>query len=154
MAFAEPSHTNAVHHPPKRRRLRSPAYASTAVTFLPLILAGCELLAPAPATPSVGTMPPAPIGGGQVGWTRVPDFVAASGPDGSTVGYVAKADLMLPTRIPAPNGPYIGKGPPEPGIPVYGPDLQTIVGHYFAGIGFVGLGEDLTGRTPLPVQLP
>jgi hypothetical protein len=67
-----------------------------------------------------------------------PDFVATYGRDGETVaGYIPKADLL---------------GKHDAPLPVYGEDLQTLVGYQVAGQGFVPIGE--YHSTPAPSAPP
>lgn len=61
----------------------------------------------------------------------IPDFVPALDRDGDQAGYVRKEDL----------GAYNGKADTDP-MPVYENDLVTVVGHMYAGIGYVPLGTD------------
>jgi hypothetical protein len=59
---------------------------------------------------------------------ELPDFIGVADRDDGVAGYA-------PRR-------YFLANPPEGDIPVFGPDLRTLVGHIVAGIGFVPLGTD------------
>lgn len=93
-----------------------------------VLLAG-SLAAACSAAPSVGTMPP-PGPDGVVQPSSMPDFLAVAGVDGAIAGYV-------PSRFLDPSAQA-----PLDGLPVYGRDLQTLVGHIVSGRGFVPIGVD------------
>ena len=86
-----------------------------------VVLGGCA------AGATKGTMPP-PGPDGVINPADAPDFIAVAGTDGGSPGYVPAHFLLDPTTD-------------EP-IPVYADDLVTLVGHMFAGRGFVALGID------------
>jgi hypothetical protein len=78
----------------------------------------------------------------------VPDFIAVWGRDGeSTVGYVEK-DAVLPPSEPR-RVPESDRNS-EPSIPVYGEDLQTVVGFMVPDKGFVPLGTDPDSIPKIP----
>ena len=91
-----------------------------------------------------GTMPPPGVDG-QVSASLAPDFIAVVGRDGGIAGYAPRS-YLLP-------GPTTTTGRPvEAEIPVYGSDLQTLIGHMVAGKGFVPLGVDPATVPKVPVQ--
>lgn len=91
-----------------------------------------------------GTMPP-PGADGQVNARLAPDFIAVAGRDGGIAGYAPRS-YLLP-------GPTTTTGRPvEAEIPVYGNDLQTLIGHMVAGKGFVPLGVDPATVPKVPVR--
>jgi hypothetical protein len=102
-------------------------------------LAGCSPLA------SKGTMPP-PGSNGQVDASAAPDFIAVAGRDGGIAGYVPKMYLF-------PDQGHASGRAEQPGAPVYGDDLLTLVGHMVAGRGFVPLGVDPQAVSTIAVQV-
>ncbi len=110
-----------------------------------LIVTTAAAIASSPAA-SKGIVPPAAFKpGGPMDMSLVPDFVAASGPDGSIVGYVPKSYLQ-----PPPYAPGLVAVPP---IPVYADDLKTLVGHMYPSKGFVPLGVDPASVPEIPAQV-
>lgn len=89
-------------------------------------------------------MPP-PGPNGQLDASLAPDFIAVAGRDGGIAGYVPRAYLF-------PKPPSMAGGPDEPPYPVYAEDLRTLVGHMFAGKGFVPLGVDSAAVPNIRVQ--
>jgi hypothetical protein len=102
---------------------------------------GAVSLAASPTQPAAS---PIPAGAGSPriapsSGSLVSNFIPTVDRRGYVVGYVAKSDLY-PERDGAP--PAVSLGP----IPVYGPDLKTVVGHmYPGGVGFVPLGSTPSG---------
>lgn len=102
------------------------------------------------AGPTRGPIPAdaIPPDGGQIDFSRVPDYIPAVGPDGADVGWVS-ADLAVPVK---PVGD-------RRVIPVYADDLRTVVGHMVAMHGFVPVGTELgplldaLPTQPLPEEL-
>jgi hypothetical protein len=74
-----------------------------------------------------GTMPP-PGADGHVNASLAPDFIAVAGRDGGIAGYVPRSYLL-------PEPTTTTGRPVEADIPVYGNDLQTLIGHMVAGKG-------------------
>jgi hypothetical protein len=117
-------------------------------------------------SPTVGPIPAtAKSPNGALDPSQVPDFVPVLGHDGHTVvGYIKKQDLLM-TNPPPPTGSGSASGPSpqdEANIeatavqPVYGSDLQTIVGHMYPNVGFVPVGQspnDVAAPTPTTVVL-
>jgi hypothetical protein len=66
---------------------------------------------------------------------QAPDFIIVVGGSGQVVGYVPRSDLV-PQSANA-SMPVSGDGQL---LPVYGPDLSTLVGHLYPGVGYVKLG--------------
>ena len=87
-----------------------------------------------PRDPTKGTMAPGPSGGGIVDASADPDFIAVAGPTEGIPGYAPRA-LVLGT---GPTNGYVGE-PPD--VPVYAPDLRTLVGYMVSGRGFVPLAD-------------
>jgi hypothetical protein len=72
---------------------------------------------------------------GIVSPSSIPDFIAVAGRDGDVAGYVPSRYLIDPTL--------------EGNIPVYGPDLATLVGYMVPDQGFVPLSAEPSDlRTP------
>lgn len=87
-------------------------------------------------TPTVGTIPPDAFSDtGSLDADRVPEFVVTSGRDGEPVGFTAKKDLVVE------EGRTSAQQDINERTPVYGDDLKTVVGHMYAGVGFVAIGE-------------
>lgn len=108
--------------------------AAISVASAALILAAAAVSAGAPG-PTKGSVPEAAMRAGEdIDMSLVPDFVATSGPTGDIVGYVATTDLV-------PRAVSVGR-PQARVIPVFGEDLQTLVGHLYPSKGFVPLGVD------------
>jgi hypothetical protein len=88
-----------------------------------------------------GRIPSNAIVDGRINWSMVPDWVAVPGPNGSTIGYVRKADLN-------PSGPIIGPlngGTYYPvcgtnGIDVYDSTLKNVIGAMYPNAGYVPNG--------------
>lgn len=117
---------------------------------------GRAAAAPAPAVQkaTVGTIPGSALkAGGGVDLSKVPDFVPALS-NGKVVGYIPKSELF-PTQPVAPKSadtgssqaPYVAPTAADEAAQnaelvktVYGPDLVTVVGHMYPGVGFVPLG--------------
>ena len=95
-------------------------------------------------------MPAATDDRGSVDRGAVPDFIAVAGREGEIVGYVAAADLL--GEAPGATGLLVGGPHPDAPMRVYGFDLQTLVGHMVAGVGFVPLGDPLPPA--IPVETP
>lgn len=108
------------------------------------------------ATPTRGTVPTSALQpGGGVDLSKVPDFVSALGHDGQVVGYIPKSQLFPPSSpqstqasplLPgdtyrAPTAADMAASNAKLIYTVYGPDLTTVVGHMYPGIGFVPLGQ-------------
>jgi hypothetical protein len=89
-------------------------------------------------------MPP-PGADGQVNAILAPDFIAVAGRDGGIVGYAPRSYLL-------PEPTTTTGRPVEADIPVYGNDLQTLIGHMVAGKGFVPRGVDPATVPKVPVQ--
>jgi len=111
--------------------------------------------------PTFGTIPSDAFGSGRgLDMTKVPDFVQTiDSSTGQVVGYVRKQDLVPP-------GPSHSSNPASPAdskfrsptasdqaaqaqaaiMVVYGPDLRTVVGHMYPGVGFVALGQAVPDR--------
>ena len=115
------------------------------------------------STPSVGPVPSnAFASNGRVDLSKVPDYVPDLNQQGAVIGYSPKTDLFPPTTVP----PAASQSPAEPYraptaadqaavearsiVPVYGSDLQTLVGHMYPGKGFVPLGESPDSVPNLP----
>jgi hypothetical protein len=77
-----------------------------------------------------GTIPPPT--NGTIETTTIPDFISVTG-DGKIVGY-APRDYLFPSAGSDQNNLVGGV------VPVYGPDLKTLVGHMYPGIGWVPIG--------------
>jgi hypothetical protein len=98
---------------------------------------GGAVLAASPSQPTKGPLP-ADItkpGSEATNTAAIPDYISTVDKQGNFVGYVAKSDLY-----PSGSGaaPAAALGP----VPVYGPDLKTVVGHmYPGGVGYVPLGS-------------
>lgn len=118
----------------------------TPITLLiaALVLVGATLGACSPLA-SKGTMPP-PGPSGQVDPSKVPDFIAVAGSDGSIAGYVRK-EAVLPA-----GGAAVGQ-PSDRSWPVYGEDLRTVVGQMVPGKGFVPAGVDPATVSAIPVEV-
>jgi hypothetical protein len=97
------------------------------------------------AGPTAGKIPESAFGpNGAIDENQVPDFVSVAGPNGDIIGYVNRS-AILPQTAP---GTAVGSSPPQAQvIPVYGPDLTTIIGHMYPSQGFVPLG---TGPAAVP----
>jgi hypothetical protein len=108
-----------------------------------LLSAGAIASACSPAA-TKGTMPP-PGADGHVNASLAPDFIAVAGRDGGIAGYVPRSYLL-------PEPTTTTGRPVEADIPVYGNDLQTLIGHMVAGKGFVPLGVDPATVPKVPVQ--
>jgi hypothetical protein len=92
--------------------------------------------------PTFGSIPAsARQADGALDLRQVPDFVSVWGTDDQIAGYSRKSDLF-----PAP-GSTASLGP----IEVLSGDGTTLVGHVFAGRGFVPLGTDPAKVTQSPV---
>ncbi len=91
-----------------------------------------------PSDPTKGT--PAVSPGTALDIAAAPDFLAVTAPDGGIAGYAPKA-LVLGS---GPTNGYVG-GPPD--VPVYAPDLRTLVGYVVTGRGFLPLAEMPLART-------
>lgn len=74
---------------------------------------------------------------GTIDLSQVPDFIPALDGD-DAAGWISR-DHAFPTD---------GERPRE--IPVYADDLQTVIGHYVDGVGFVPIGIDPGSVTPQP----
>jgi hypothetical protein len=101
--------------------------------------------------PTKGPIPPeaTPPEGGDINDALVPDFVSALARDGVTIaGYVPKKYLLEGGGL-VPGSP---SDPPqsEP-EPVYGEDLETLVGHMVPGVGFVAIGSTETAGPTVAV---
>lgn len=70
---------------------------------------------------------------GTIVTTRIPDFISVTG-DGRIVGY-APRDYLFPSAGSDQTNLVGGV------VPVYGPDLKTLVGHMYPGIGWVPIGD-------------
>lgn len=82
------------------------------------------------------TKGPVPTVNGQFDINHAPDFISVVSGD-KIVGYVPrKYVLPSPRTQSVANSSLIGQV-----IPVYGPDLKTLVGHMYPGVGFVPLGK-------------
>jgi len=110
-----------------------------------------------------GTIP-APING-TIDTKKVPDYISVTGRDGRVVGYIPKSELF-PTQPAAakstdtgsPSAPYVAPTAADQAAQnaelvktVYGPDLVTVVGHMYPGVGFVPLGGTPGPSTVTPV---
>jgi hypothetical protein len=80
-----------------------------------------------------GTMPP-PTKSGGIDLEKVPDFISVTA-GGTIVGYAPRNYLIPAPTSPAQNSLVGGV------VPVYGPDLKTLLGHMYPGIGWVPLGS-------------
>ncbi len=74
---------------------------------------------------------------------RAPDYISVWS-HGRIVGHVPRTDLYA---TPGARVPSVWTGP----LTVYGPDLRTIVGHLYFGIGFVPLGTSPKSEPCVPV---
>lgn len=79
------------------------------------------------------TKGPLPTEDGQIDAQRIPDFLSVVA--GGETGYVPRA-YIVPPSLNEPGGPLLGTI-----APVYGPDLKTLIGHMYPGVGFVRLGQ-------------
>ena len=86
---------------------------------------------------SKGTMPP-PGPNGQADTASAPDFVAVAGPNDGIAGYVRKEALL---------------DPGDASFPVYGEDLQTVVGQLVPGKGFIPAGVDPATVLVRPIRV-
>jgi hypothetical protein len=93
------------------------------------VLAACTPVA------SKGTMPP-PGHNGVVEGSSAPDFIAVAGQDAGIAGYARKQDVL---------------GPGDAPFPVFGDDLQTVVGQMAPGKGFIPAGVDPNTVPKIPV---
>jgi hypothetical protein len=133
--------TNVLRRSQPGPRARHPRLtAELAALFLSV---GAITSACAPAA-TKGTMPP-PGADGQVNASLAPDFIAVAGRDGGIAGYAPRSYLL-------PEPTTTTGRPVEADIPVYGNDLQTLIGHMVAGKGFVPLGVDPATVPKVPVQ--
>lgn len=117
------------YHPTMRRIVWVIVWAS--------MLSGCGYGA------SRGTMPP-PDANGDWDPSAVPDFVSYVGQADRIIGWIPKAFILDPNLV--------CDGPECDGMPVYGDDLSTLIGHDVPGRGFVPLGVDPTLVPERPVQ--
>lgn len=106
------------------------------------------------APPTVGPFPSnAFLPNGNVDTSRVPVWIPDLDRQGGVAGYSRTQD-MYPTANPPPSAPPDAinsyRAPTQQDqanvnaaliIPVYGPDLQTIVGHMYPNKGFVPIGQ-------------
>lgn len=99
--------------------------------------------------PTRGTIERAIDPSGQIDPDLAPDFISAVGPDGEIVGYVAKEAILGlgPVATDADGRPS------DLPIPVYGDDLQTVVGHFYPARGFVPIGTDLEAVPTIEVEV-
>jgi hypothetical protein len=114
-------------------------------------LAASRVTADVAHTPTVGPVPSSAWKpGGGIDLSLVPDFIPLA--DGK--GYIPKSELF-PPQSAAPRSADTGS-PPAPYVAptaadmaaqnaalvytVYGPDLVTVIGHMYPGVGFVPLG--------------
>ena len=120
--------------------------------------ASAQLVAPATTqtTTRVTTVGPVPGSArqpnGGVDLSQVPDFVPALS-NGRVVGYISKSELFPPQKAASQQSgtnsqaPYVAPTAADEAAQnaaliktVYGPDLVTVVGHMYPGVGFVPLG--------------
>ena len=91
------------------------------------------------------TRGPVPTGSnGTLNFKQAPDFISVVGSKGQVVGYVPRSDVAAGPANTAMPTTAIGKI-----LPVFGPDLRTLVGHLYPGVGFVALGS-----SPASVSCP
>lgn len=123
-----------------RTRRRSALVGLPSLALVGGFVLSIVMIAAASAEPAnKGRIPDAAfLPNGELDARLVPDFVSAYDRDGvSIAGYVPKA-YLLHTNLPS-----VSKELPRlPDIPVYGEDLETLVGHMVPGKGFVPLGVD------------
>jgi hypothetical protein len=101
------------------------------------------------------TRGPLPIAHGTLDIGHAPDFIRVA--SHGVIGYVPKR-YILPSPVNAPANSLIAEV-----APVYGPDLKTLVGHMYPGVGFVPLGKspasvacvsEITGENGTTSTLP
>jgi hypothetical protein len=80
------------------------------------------------------TKGPIPTVNGRLDFARAPDFISVAS-NGAVVGFEPKR-YVIPSR---PGTPENALGTEV--APIYGPDLKTLVGHMYPGVGFVPLGH-------------
>ena len=91
------------------------------------------------------TKGPVPIVNGQMDTSRAPDFISVVSGN-KVVGYVPRR-YVLPPSPQSQADQLIGQA-----APVYGPDLKTLVGHMYAGVGFVPLGKSPSSMPCTPIR--
>jgi hypothetical protein len=120
-------------------RFRSRRWLAIAV-LVPVVFGGASAAA---TLVSKGPVPRSPSGGLEL--NHAADFVSVIGRDGKVVGYAPRADVVAPST-PGPLRRPLGGV-----VPVYGPDLKTLAGHLYPGIGFVPLGSSPASVPCVPV---
>ncbi len=93
-------------------------------------------------SPTKGPVPS--TANGSLDIKKAPDYVSVTS-GGRIVGYVPRA-YILPSPVDTPANQRIGEV-----APVYGPNLKTLVGHMYPGVGFVPLGKSVTSEPCTPV---
>lgn len=104
--------------------------AAAGISVAIIVVGGA--VATAALVPTKGPIPTSKSGVPEI--SKAPDFISVIVSD-KVVGYAPRQDLILPSSGPPPAG--FGSTP----IPVFGADLQTLIGHMYPGIGFVALGQ-------------
>ena len=88
------------------------------------------------------TKGPIPMVNGQPDIQRAPDFIRIA--SGGVTGYVPRA-YILPPEPDKPATALLGSI-----APVYGPDLKTLIGHMYPGVGLVPLGKSPADEPCIP----
>lgn len=70
-------------------------------------------------------------------WSEIPDFVAVVS-KGQVIGYSPKR-YLFPRTLTKHHAASVIRP-----IPVYTPNLQTLLGHMYPGVGFVRVGQSIT----------
>jgi hypothetical protein len=140
-AIGQPTKIDSVMHLAllMRRALRLSLIVVTGPILLTIAAISAATVLGGSAAPTKGRIPDEAISAnGDLNFDLVPDYVLASGRDGSPVGYVTReAALDLgPMQIDGSGRPV------DVDIPVYADDLTTVVGYMVPGRGFVPLGTD------------
>jgi hypothetical protein len=121
----------------KRTRHRRWQWAAVSA-IVPMLIGGAAASA---AYRTEGQLPVS--ASGVLDFRRTPDYVTVWS-HGRIVGFVPQADLYA---TPGRRVPSAWTGP----LTVYGPNLRTIVGHLYSGIGFVPLGTSPQSEPCAPV---
>jgi len=88
------------------------------------------------------TKGPLPTVNGQLDTQGAPDFISIAA--GGVTGYVPRAYILPPEPNKPPNSLLLTIAP------VYGPDLKTLIGHMYPGVGFVPLGKSPADEPCIP----
>lgn len=78
----------------------------------------------------------------------VPDFIAVWDRTGTSLAGYAPKELVLGTQAPR----FVSESEPDLPVPVYGEDLNTVVGHLFPDKGFIPVGVDPESIPRAPAQ--